>query len=39
MVLDEKIVMLQYMHIYNYHHCVASVNVVGIKQSGHDKQQ
>jgi hypothetical protein len=32
-------VTLQYMHIYNDNHCVASMNVVGIKQSGHDKQQ
>jgi hypothetical protein len=39
MVLDEKTVTLQYMHIYNDHHRVASMNVVRIKQSGHDKQQ
>jgi hypothetical protein len=38
-MLDEKNVTLQYVHIYNDHHCVVSMNVVGIKQSGHDKQQ
>jgi hypothetical protein len=37
MVLDEKTVTSQYIHIYNDYHCVASMNVVGIKQSGHDK--
>jgi len=39
MELDEKTETLQYMYIYSDHHCVASMNVVGIKQSGHDKQQ
>ena len=31
--------MLKYMYAHNDHHCVASMKVVGINQSGHDKQQ